>query len=219
MKRVRNYKDQYDKRYYLEQGSRFESGPQNDFSIYFRKFLIKEPILDLGCGTGLFMEEALKQGFNKVTGLEISRYAIKVTKKKGLDVYYYNGTKIPFQSESFNTIFCFQVLEHVPRHDSDLLIKECYRVLKRSGNILIFSPAECARYVDKDPTHINYYSIRDFLKLIKEEGFEIKDFNSTMLMPIFMKKLSIFSYIISKALYKIFKARGTTIELVAYKPY
>lgn len=217
MLNLNKHKKQYDQAYYQSQGLRFESGDHNNFAVYFRKFKLQEPLLDLGCSTGIFLEEARRWGLRDIKGLEISRYAIVQTRKKGLKAHLYDGKNIPFKDKSFKTIFCFEVIEHIPRKDANYLIKECYRVLAPGGRLLIFAPAEKAKIFDIDPTHINYYQIKDFLRLIKRIGFKVDRFDSTMLLPKPLRSVPIFSYVLAKVLYKIFKRNGTTIELIARK--
>jgi len=212
-----NYKNFYSKKYYDKQGKRFKSKYHNIFGIYFKKFNIREPILDLGCGTGLFMEEARDRGFKEVFGIDISKYAIKKARRKKLEARVYNGKKIPFKKGSFNTIFCYQVIEHIPRSDANKLLKECCRVLKKGGVLLLFAPADYGELYNTDPTHINFYTIDYFKEFISEVGFKISSFESTMYLPSVIRNFEPYSYILSKILYKIFRCCGTTIELRAVK--
>ena len=46
-----------------------------------------EPLLDVGCGAGFFLEEARDQGW-QVHGNEYSAHAIEVNRAKGLDVIH-----------------------------------------------------------------------------------------------------------------------------------
>lgn len=214
---MEDYRKQYNKGYYDFWKRRFYPGSHGIFSIYFQKFDFKEPILDMGCGTGLFMEEALSRGFKNVIGLEVSEYAVRQAKEKELNVFLYDGRHIPFESDFFGSVFCYQVIEHIPREDADFLLGECYRVLKPRGNFLLFAPAEYAKVYDTDETHINYYKISEFLSVVEKLGFKIKSFYSTMLLPRFLRSIPVFSYILAKFLYKITKTWGTSLELEAYK--
>ena len=216
-KDLKNYKDAYIQKYYNEQGQRFDLSHHDIFSLYFDKFPIKQPILDLGCATGLFMQEAKSRKYEKVVGIDVSRYAIEKARKSGLDARLYDGKKVPFKDNSFNTIFCYQVIEHIPRSDANVLLKECYRVLKTGGRLLLFSPAGYAENYNTDPTHINFYPIEYFQKLIIDLGFKIYSFESTMYLPAVLRNIQPFSYIASKYLYRILKRSGTTIEMEAVK--
>jgi glycosyltransferase involved in cell wall biosynthesis len=212
-----DYKDVYTSEYFKKWGERFDLKHHKSFGIYFKKFSIKEPILDLGCGTGLFMKEAKNLGYKNVIGLDVSSYAVNKARKNGLNAYSYDGKKIPFDNNYFGTIFCYQVIEHIPRVEANYLLKECSRVLKQGGKLLLFSPAEYAQSYNVDPTHINFYPIEHFKDTIIDSGFRIGSFSSTMYLPALLRDIPLFSYLVSKSLYRLFNKWGTSIELEATK--
>jgi 2-polyprenyl-6-hydroxyphenyl methylase/3-demethylubiquinone-9 3-methyltransferase len=92
--------------------------------------------LEVGCGGGILSEEIAKMGFN-TTGIDPSEQslnsAIKHAKDNNLVINYKKGAgeKLPFQNNSFDVIFCCDVLEHV--HDLPKVISEISRVLKNGG--------------------------------------------------------------------------------------
>ncbi len=100
----------------------------------FCKDPFKGKILDLGCG-------------NK-----------KLPSSIGLD-----SVKLPFEDETFDTIICNSIIEHV---DNIIpVIKELFRILKKGGNIYIHVPYWKAPAAAADVTHkqlLNYYSF-DFV--------------------------------------------------------
>lgn len=213
----KDYKDVYDESYYQRQGERFNLEEHGVFGTYFKKFHIKEPVLDLGCATGLFLQEAKNRGYKKIIGIDVSKYAVKIARQNGLRAYTYNGKKIPFKDNSFGTVFCYEVIEHVPRNKANMLLRECHRVLKSGGKLLLFSPADYGETFNTDPTHINFYPIGFFKNLITGIGFNIDSFESTSLLPSPLRNFGPFSYLVAKLFYRFFKYRGTTIELEASK--
>ena len=92
--------------------------------------------LEVGCGGGILTEEICKMGFI-TTGIDPSeqslRTAINHANISNLDIKYDRGTgeQIPYSDNSFDCVFCCDVLEHV----SDLakVISEISRVLKPRG--------------------------------------------------------------------------------------
>ena len=92
--------------------------------------------LEVGCGGGLLSEEIAKMGFI-TTGIDPSEQslnsAIKHAKDNNLIINYKKGAgeNLPFQNNSFDVIFCCDVLEHV--HDLPKVISEISRVLKNGG--------------------------------------------------------------------------------------
>src|SRR5262245_42856745 len=100
-----NYKDYYRQNppykiaRYLEVVSRFQKAGGN--------------LLDIGCGYGLFLEEAQK--FYKVYGIEMHEYALEAANKRLVDVPIRNDAlpTISF-AEQMSVITLFDVIEHVP---------------------------------------------------------------------------------------------------------
>jgi 2-polyprenyl-6-hydroxyphenyl methylase/3-demethylubiquinone-9 3-methyltransferase len=92
--------------------------------------------LEVGCGGGILTEEIAKMGFI-TTGIDPSEQslniAIKHAKDDNLKIKYEKGTgeNLPFQNNSFDVVFCCDVLEHV--RDLPKVISEISRVLKNGG--------------------------------------------------------------------------------------
>lgn len=102
-----------------------------------------EKILDVGCGDGIWTNELAKKSFN-VTGIDISRHDLKKAQKRaqvmGLDVNYnlVDATNMPFDTQSFDKIFSISTLEHIQKDEA--VLKECHRILKPNGSIVISVP-------------------------------------------------------------------------------
>lgn len=121
--------------------------------IHFRAsrlyFALKELIgkrgklLDVGCGAGDFLDAfAHYLPKLKLTGVDISKKAIKAAKKRRIkaDFRVAGADKLPFGAEVFDIVTCFDVVEHVK--DPAGMLKEMARVLKRGGVFHTFIPAE-----------------------------------------------------------------------------
>jgi 2-polyprenyl-6-hydroxyphenyl methylase / 3-demethylubiquinone-9 3-methyltransferase len=105
-----------------------------------RKVLQLDPAgktaLDVGCGGGILAEEFAAAGF-KVTGIDPSENSLHTAKEharlNGLGIDYQTGTgeNILFANNSFDVVYCCDVLEHV--RDLPKCISEIVRVLKPGG--------------------------------------------------------------------------------------
>ena len=92
--------------------------------------------LEVGSGGGILTEEICKMGFI-TTGIDPSeqslRTAINHAKISKLDINYDKGMgeELPYPDNSFDCVFCCDVLEHV--RDLPKVISEISRVLKPKG--------------------------------------------------------------------------------------
>lgn len=92
-------------------------------------------VLELACGTGI-LSTLLSQAGNSVLGLDLTFSYLKVLKQKGVKIPVVNSTAefIPFRSGLFDCI----VTSYLPKYTNlDNLIKECFRVLKSDGMIVL----------------------------------------------------------------------------------
>ena len=92
---------------------------------------------------------------------------------------------IPFADETYDTIYCSHVLEHVP--DDRKAIREFYRILKPSGWLLLVVPVNVDKTIEDasitDPQkrlelfgqddHVRKYG-PDIIARIRESGFHVK---------------------------------------------
>ncbi len=89
-------------------------------------------VLEVGTGTGVFLQRMRAQGFSGIAGVEPSRAAIEAA-DPGMKPYIREGVfeAADFQESSFSLIACFMTLEHVT--DPALLVRDCYRLLRPGG--------------------------------------------------------------------------------------
>ncbi|MGI8960408.1 MAG: class I SAM-dependent methyltransferase [Bryobacteraceae bacterium] len=81
---------------------------------------LSDPILDFGCGSGALVEELERAGL-KAQGLELDTPMIRESLHAAnrLSVTLYDGRfPSPFPSGSFKSVFCSEVLEHIPDFES-----------------------------------------------------------------------------------------------------
>ena len=96
-------------------------------------------ILIPGFGYGRNAKAFMDEGFD-VTGIEISETAIAIAKKTyGSEVKVHHGAvnEMPFDSETFDGIFCYALIHLLDEKDRAKLIVDCYNQLRENG-IMIF---------------------------------------------------------------------------------
>lgn len=104
-------------------------------------------VLDVGCGTGRFMESAAELGA-EVIGFDLS-YAVEAASKNvgakpGMHVLQANLFKLPFRPGTFDAIYSIGVLHHTP--DTRQAFLALPPLLKKSGLIAIWVYAWAGDY-------------------------------------------------------------------------
>lgn len=92
-------------------------------------------LLEIGCGNGFFLEEALTMGYKNVIGIEPSNAAATVAAESVRSNIVCDIMRPGiFEPEKFNVVCMFQVFDHLssPRE----VLQECFRVLKPGGLLL-----------------------------------------------------------------------------------
>lgn len=98
----------------------------------------KESLLEIGCGNGFFLEEAMERGFADVRGVEPSAEAVAKA-APGLGRLIVCNIMRPglFPEATFDVVCLFQVFDHLP--DPSSIVAEIYHVLKPGGLLLILN--------------------------------------------------------------------------------
>lgn len=95
-------------------------------------------LLEVGCGSGRFLNRMRNAGWN-VEGIDFDPGAAAHVKRKyGIHVSVGRLTDMQFPQAAYDVVAMSQVIEHV--HDPLALLKECHRVLRPGGRLLITTP-------------------------------------------------------------------------------
>jgi len=104
------------------------------------KHVAGKNVLDVGCGSGTIVKKLLAINKN-VVGVDISEQFVEFCRTKYPDGKFYrldaNNLKV-FEDNSFDSIVCSEVLEHLDTPGNAL--KEFYRVLRRGGSLIVTTP-------------------------------------------------------------------------------
>lgn len=128
-------------------------------------------ILDLGCGSGVLLEELTKLGAEPF-GIDTSSRAISFCKKLGLVAKRADVIRMPFKSSSFDVVCLVDTLEHIKNEKK--VFAEVKRVLKKRGFFLIIVPAYKVLWSSRDKRlgHLRRYTKNDLEKLTVSCGFK-----------------------------------------------
>jgi len=127
-------------------------------------------LLDVGCGQRPY-EHLFAPYVSEYIGIEHEATfgqtnASNAAKKPDL---YYDGTRLPFDDGSFDTVLNVQVLEHTPH--PGLLVKEMGRVLRPGGTLILSAPFQFRLH--EEPHDYFRYSPHGLRTLCAAAGLEI----------------------------------------------
>lgn len=122
-------------------------------------------LLDFGCGRKPYRN--LFKNVSEYIGVDIEQTGHDHTNSQ-IDVFY-DGKTIPFPNNSFDSIFCSEVFEHL--FNIDEILSELNRVLKSNGQMLITVPFCWNEHeVPYDYGRYTSYGIRH---LLEKHGFSV----------------------------------------------
>jgi SAM-dependent methyltransferase len=101
---------------------------------------MERPILDIGCGDGLFASLLFEQPVECGIDLKIGHLTRARESGAYRDVKVADATRLPFEAGAFGTVFSNSVLEHIP--DVDAVVHEVARVLRPGGQLVFTVPSD-----------------------------------------------------------------------------
>jgi SAM-dependent methyltransferase len=121
----------------------------------------KGRVMDIGCGNKPY--EKIFENCTEYLGCDIVQ-----SNENKVDILC-EATKIPVDSNSFDTVFCTQVIEHVEDHNG--LLSEAFRVLKPNGHIIVSGPMYW--HLHEEPHDFFRFTKYGFKYILEKSGFEV----------------------------------------------
>lgn len=149
-----------------------------------------DKLLDIGCWDGYIMEQIKKTAkAKKIIGIDNSKYAVNLGKKKGLDIRLIESAdkKIPLHDNEFDCVIAGEIIEHL--YDINLFLAEINRILKINGCLIITTPnlasigARITLLLGKTPWmieneiggknagHLRYFTFNSLDKILLKHNF------------------------------------------------
>lgn len=149
----------------------------------------EERVLDLGCGWGTF-GFALAPEVQMVVGVDFSERSIALCRERlshtgfdNLRFLHADAGDTGLEPDSFDVALAADLLEHLYPEDSDRVVRETHRVLRRGGRFAIWTPhrghvLEILKnnriFLKPDPTHVDYKSMHRLREMLQDAGFVIE---------------------------------------------
>ena len=169
---------------YEEYDDRMRADFPSKIALVLKHSPVNAPIklLDVGCGKGYFIREAINAGIN-ATGIDLSNSAIEYATKK-LNVPATIGSIENLCNEyyeKFDVITFWATIEHLP--NPEIVLAAIYKCLKPNGVLLcdtglgdiMSERLLCGHSQWYDaPQHLFVFSQKGMQSLLKKIGFDIK---------------------------------------------
>jgi 2-polyprenyl-3-methyl-5-hydroxy-6-metoxy-1,4-benzoquinol methylase len=159
--------------------------------IILEKFLANlhgKKLIDVGCGEGFFMKEAMSKGLS-VQGIDFSSQGVlknnpdligKVTQGDIFSIM----DKLHRENNLFDVVILNNILEHVI--DPLDLLKKSHNLMNKNGVILITVPNDFSdfqvkllqdkkidhEYWVKLPDHLHYFNYKNLIEVLRKSDFE-----------------------------------------------
>jgi len=171
--KIKTYYDKYGKAYDAERLSPYYRVLKNLELSTLLPLVKKKQTLEIGCGTGLILEEVNKYA-KEAWGIDLSEGMLAEAQKKNLNTKQTNAINIDFPDASFDLIYSFKVLAHIP--DCDKVLSEIHRLLKKNGLCVLefYNPYSVKFLTNKlngsmRKVYVRYDSINKIKKMLKDK--------------------------------------------------
>ncbi len=173
---------------YNQMAKQYDDETEEFWNRFPRTFLDKfielsgEKILDVGSGPGrdgLLIQERGKE----VIGVDASEAMVKMSSERGLYSVAAEFNSLPFENSSFDGVWSYTTLLHVPKSSVTTPLQEISRVLKPAGIFalgLIEGHTEGyqeKRHVNR-PRWFSFYQKDEVCDLCRDHGFKLLHFET-----------------------------------------
>lgn len=140
--------------------------------VYAREFCRGQRVLDTGCGVG-YGSANVAEVASSVVGIDSDAGAVGFARRHygRPNATYLVGDcqNLPFQSQSFDVVTSFELIEHLP--DAQRYLEEVRRVLKENGTLVVSTPNRPVYHEHlgdvTNPFHVREWDLQEFLSLLK----------------------------------------------------
>lgn len=170
---------EYEKMYHLEKSYWWFQGRKHIVMGLIEPYLKAHPsacMIDLGCGTGLILDELNSRG--QSVGIDVSPRALEFCRRRNLrDLIRADVVRLPLRSGCADVVTALDLAEHLD--DDQALVAEIARILRPGGQVLFTVPAHAFLWSEHDETlwHKRRYSKRSFLALLRDKPLAIRKYS------------------------------------------
>lgn len=167
----------YDEFYRIERTHWWSVGMRGVFHMLLARALhgVTAPrLLDIGCGTGIALEELGRYG--RVYGVDLAWPALAYSKRRdpALPLVQGDVTRLPIAAGAVDAVLAFDVIEHL--EDDAAALSEIHRTLRPGGVAIINVPAFASLWSGKDTAahHRRRYRRPELRRALEAAGFRVE---------------------------------------------
>ena len=174
-----NYSLHYSKWHNEDANSRLEDIAMYKYILQLHRVFprtTRDRVLEIGCGMGRLLLALKAEGYQNLKGIDLSEELISIAKKEDLDVISADAVDfLGTETESYDAIYLFDVLEHIALERQLGFLKQLYRKLSESGFLVLQVPNACSpissyfRYIDW--THVCSFTETSLEYILRNAGF------------------------------------------------
>lgn len=168
--------------------ARLHPGGQDELeaaAMYLHAPAAPARVLDVGCGSGVLLARMKALGW-EVEGVEVDEAAARLARARGVSVRVGTLAAQCYPENHFDAVHSAHVLEHV--HDPAGLLRECARILKPGGRLVVLTPNFASRgharfgaaWLNLDPPrHLFLFTPATLRRLVEQGGLTVDTLRTT----------------------------------------
>jgi ubiquinone/menaquinone biosynthesis C-methylase UbiE len=148
-------------------------------------------VLDLGCGPGQVADYLTRSGL-QVIGLDLSPQMLVLASGRTPDASFAGGDMrwLPFRSHSFRAVVAYYSVQHLPRSELAVALKEIHRVLTSDGRLVLATHlGEGEIQMDEflghevSPFGGTFYAVDELGEELRRQSFSVEEFQQRVPLP------------------------------------
>lgn len=152
------------------------------------KYCTDKDVVEVACGTG----QGLRYLSSIARSFEAGDYSEEILSivyrhyGSSIKIQYFDAQNMPFANKTKDVIILFEAIYYLP--DVEQFIKECLRILRSSGKVLICTANKNLYDFNPSPYSYKYYGVVELRDLFHKYGFETEFFGDTPLENVSLRQ-------------------------------
>lgn len=143
------------------------------------KFCEDKDVLEVACGAGQGLGYLSKKA-RTVVGGDYTENLLKVAQKHyggRIPLMRLDAQRLPFKNNSFDVVILYEAIYYLARPEE--FIKECSRILREDGIVLICTANKDWLDFNPSPFSIKYFSAPELRSLLSQHNFNVRLFGDS----------------------------------------